>query len=66
MGEFKASSTADGSWAHPPGEDVDKPQMLAGPFAVQEMPARPPAPAPRSPQSDHLLRTVAPADGDDE
>lgn len=68
MGEFKPSSTADGSWAHPPEDDkAATGQMPPGPFQVTDMPARPPVPPAVSPETQRLLRGVAPADdGEDE
>lgn len=66
MGEFKPMASGDGSWAHPPEDDVAVGQALAGPFVVTEMPARPPTPPPPSPKTQHLLRGVAGPDGGDD
>lgn len=66
MGEFKASSTADGSWAHPPEDEVTKGQLPAGPFQVTDMPARPPVPPAVTAKTRHLLAGVAEPDGDGE
>jgi len=66
MGDFRPMD-ADGSWAHPPEtEEVPRGQLPPGPFQVTDMPARPPVPPQPSPQTERLLRGVAPADGDDE
>lgn len=67
MGEFKAASSADGSWARPP--DQEKPDvslMPGGPFVATMMPAAPPVPPPKSEATKRLLRGVAEPDGEPE
>ena len=66
MGEFKQSISADGSWAHPPEEELPASQMPPGPFQVTDMPSRPPVPPRPTPKTEHLLAGVAPPDGDQE
>lgn len=67
MGEFKPMASGDGSWAHAPEDaEATKSQMPPGPFQVTDMPARPPVPPAKSPQTRHLLGGVAGPTGGEE